>query len=326
MSHQPPYPVAIVGLGRIAWKLEKDSLREKPATHVGAIFEEPRLQLVAGLDRDEGARDGFHREYQVPVFSDFDTMLGEVHPDFLVIATHPDSHLQYLRKAVEARIPLILCEKPLGMVEERFSPLLNRAQRLGLRIMVNHERRYSRDWQAARTLIESDELGRPLSFYARISMGRTRDPTSVLFWDGTHMLDALRFLFPGSWKVLDRWSGKKSCGKLVAQLQFGSVCGILDVSSGYDHLVFELEVQFTAGRLRIGNGIWEVWHSQPSPFYEGFRSLVRREERVWSTTNYFRGVMTDAADCLEDPSRKPLSTGRDGWEALKIIRTLLGVH
>lgn len=323
MSRLPPYKTAIVGLGRIAWKLEKDSLREKPATHVGAILAEPRLQLAAGMDHDEAARLAFEREFHVPAFSDFDVLVREVHPDFLVIATHPDSHLQFLRKSVEARIPLILCEKPLGLLQDRFTPVLRRAERLGVRIMVNHERRYSHDWRQAKALIESGDLGRPLGFYARISMGKTRSPASVLFWDGTHMLDALRFLFGGRWRVLNRWSEPRACGKLQATLRFGSVCGLLDIASGYDHLVFELEVQLSAGRLRIGNGIWEVWHSQPSPYYEGFRSLLRKEEKVWSSTNYFRGVMADAADCLEDSQRSPLSTGRDGWEALKIIQDLL---
>lgn len=321
MSDSPPYPTAVIGLGRIAWKLEEDRLREKPATHVGAILGEPRLRLVAGLDLDPNARTAFEQRYSVPTFERFEDLIDHNRPSLLVIATHPDSHRTYLRKAVSAAIPLVLCEKPLGRVREGFESLLREADRRGTRVMVNHERRYSDDWRQAKRLVDGGELGPPLSFYARIAMGRNRDPGAVLFWDGTHMLDALRFLFPGPWKVQRRWR-TRGPDRLGGLIRLGPVSGTLDIVRGFDHLVFELEIQCERGRIRVGNGVWEVSRSEPSPYYEGFRSLRRTAEGPWSVTRYFSGVYADAADCLEDPGRQPVSTGRDGWEALKMIRAL----
>jgi len=321
-ASSPPYLATIVGLGRIAWKLEKDSLREKPATHVGALLQEPRFVLGGGIDADFEARRQFHEEFHIPTFETFEQMLKKMSPQLFIIATHPDSHFYYLSRAIEARIPLILCEKPLGLLHQDFSPLLKKAEKRGIRVMMNHERRYSLDWRHAQELLNQGMLGNPLNFYARISMGKSRDPASVLFWDGTHMIDALRFLFPGSWSLKKTWRTHHPNQVMGATLQVGSLSGIISVSNGFDHLVFELEVQCEKGRLRIGNGTWEVWESQKSPFYEGFRSLVKHEEKIWSTTNYFRGVYQDAADCLQNPTKQPESTGWDGWEALKIIRSI----
>lgn len=318
-----PYPVALVGLGRIAWRLEDDPKREKPATHVGAILAEPRLALCAGVDVDANARQEFTGRFGVPTYTDFQAMVAAHQPVIVAIATHPDSHAYYLGLCVESGIPVVICEKPLGLVSQDFRSLLGRAERAGIRVMVNHERRYSRDWQRAGEILRSCQLGSPVSFAARVAMGRRRPAREVLFWDGTHMLDALRFLFGGRWQVL--WASQLSRpqSQIHALLRVGGVVGSLEVEAGCDHLVFELEVRTERGRLRVGNGVWEVWESQDSPYYQGFRSLVRIEEGPLPRTEYFAGVYREAADCLQTPTRLPLSSGWDGWEALCMIRSIL---
>ncbi len=314
---------AIVGLGRIAWRLEDDELREKPATHAGAILSEPHLRLSAGADLDPQAREDFHQRFKIPVFSTLKDMLRAIQPQLLVIATPPDSHKKLLQLGVSALVPVIVCEKPLCMPGENLTPILRDAEKKNLKILVNHERRYSADWRAAKELILNTRLGTPLGFHAKIFMGRTRHPSGVLLWDGTHMLDALRFLFPGPWKILKKWETAGVGSLLGAFLRFGKVEGTLEVASGRDHLVFELEVSFSQGKIRVGNGIWEVWESRESPFYRGFKSLVRTEEKTWGQTGYFSGMMHDAALSLQ-PGHVPASTGWDGLEVLKIIKKISG--
>ncbi|PJZ59178.1 Gfo/Idh/MocA family oxidoreductase [Leptospira barantonii] len=70
-------PVLLIGLGRIASSLEKDSLRNHPCTHAGAIFSaqgKKRFSLIGAIDPSEERRNRFCKDWNIPkeaCFSDF---------------------------------------------------------------------------------------------------------------------------------------------------------------------------------------------------------------------------------------------------------------
>ncbi|MFW6229044.1 MAG: hypothetical protein ACOC2V_06255 [Alkalispirochaeta sp.] len=90
--------VGFVGLGRIASILEDDPLREKPATHAGAVTAHPRCRIAGGFDLLRERREGFAKRWSVPVDSGIDQLLAR-RPGILVIATDPD------RLSVRSRWP-----------------------------------------------------------------------------------------------------------------------------------------------------------------------------------------------------------------------------
>jgi predicted dehydrogenase len=320
---------AIIGLGRIASLLEEDSLREKPCTHTGALAANPDCVLAAGCDIDEERRRLFAEKWQVPVYTDAAEMLRLHAPRILAIATHPDSHYHYCRLAAASGVPVIICEKPLAdnISEAR---KIARLSHNGPVIITNHERRYANDYIRAKAILDKAALGRLLSVRAVLYMGKTKRLIDVLWHDGTHLADAIMFLANGTLKHRRRWGAKLTANTGTAWLE-GTLCAeksampipvIIEVGAGRDHLAFEMEFSCEKGRLRIGNGIFEVWESAPSPYAEKFRSLNRTAEIFTGPTGYFANMVQDAVTCVQEPGRQPRSGAENGLRVIEYLNSV----
>jgi len=349
---------AIVGLGRIASLLEEDSLREKPCTHAGAITANQDCELVAGCDIDEERRSLFTQKWQVPVYVNAAEMLRVHKPQILAIATHPDSHYHYCRLAAEMGVQVVICEKPLaGNIGE--ARKIARLAKNGLVIITNHERRYSEDYACAKAILNSGKLGGLLSVRAVLYMGMTKRLLDVLWHDGTHLADAIMFLTGMSLKHKKRRGAKLSANAGTAWLEaeltirseelgirnrlpvppstflsrliphssfliphFSFVPINIEIGAGRDHLVFEMEFSCEKGRLRIGNGVFEVWESVPSPYAEKFRSLRQTDEKFSGPTGYFANMVKDAVACVKEPGRQPRSSAADGLRVIEYLNSI----
>ncbi|MDR1909929.1 MAG: Gfo/Idh/MocA family oxidoreductase, partial [Spirochaetaceae bacterium] len=308
-------PAAIVGLGRIASLLEDDALREKPCTHAGAVTASKDLVLVAGADTSGERRRLFAERWGVPVYEDAAAMLREQRPALLHIATHPDSHLRYCRLAADMGVGVAVCEKPLAESLSGARKIAALEKGGSFRIITNHERRYSADYLEAEKLLREERLGPLLSVKAALYMG-SRRLIDVLWHDGTHLVDAMMFLTGAAPRHQKRWGARLSSSSgtawLAGLLRPASyaepVPFLIEVGAGRDHLVFELDFSCARGRLRIGNGIFEVWESAASPYAENFRSLAKTREGFGGPTGYFANMAAEAAACVRDPSLRPRSS------------------
>ena len=356
---------AVIGTGRIGSSLETDSLREKPASHAGAIARNRETVLVAGTDSDSENLAAFGALWprrKKALFSDAADMLDAVKPDIVNIAADTESHIPLLRLALERRVPVIVLEKPVGVSVAEAQGILgavDEAERTGTsRIVVNHERRFAADYRRAREFVRSGELGRLLTVNARLYMGKTKASEKVLWHDGTHLVDVISFL-AGPWDVVATHGDVTAVtGNFFAfgetrpgQANESAVSGnsgdrlaetaalgangqsgakpasiVIEASPERDHLAFELDLSFSEGRIRVGNGVWEVWKSEPSRYYENFRSLALingKAGRGYGKTGYFSGMMAHAVALFRDPTLCGESTFRDGLAAIEILDRII---
>jgi predicted dehydrogenase len=341
-------PAAVIGLGRIASLLENDTLREKPCTHAGAIAANPDCVLAAGCDIDEERRRIFAETWRVPVYANAAEMIAAEKPRLVVIATHPDSHDHYCRLAAARGVPALICEIPLADTLDRSRRIAALEKSGPVRIITNHERRYSADYIQAKAILDEGKLGRLLAVNAQLCMGRTKRLLDVLWHDGTHLADAVMYLSGLVMKHKKRWgtnlraragtawlSGlllrstvpspaaepapavpRQSSGK-PAPVPF-----VIQIGAGRDHLIFEMEFSCERGRLRIGNGVFEVWESVESPYAEGFRSLKQTVSAFEGPTGYFTNMIADAAACVRDPARRPRSAAADGLRVIEYLHSV----
>jgi len=326
---------AIVGLGRIASLLEEDARREKPCTHAGAITANTDCALSGGCDIDEERRGLFAQRWDVPVYSDAAEMIREQNPQILVIATHPDSHYFYCRLATEKQIPVVICEKPLAdtLASARKIAALGCVGRTV--ILTNHERRYSADYAKAKEILASEKLGAILGVRAVLYMGKNKRLLDVFWHDGTHLADSAMFLSGRVLKHRKSRSAKlaKAAGNawlegelLQAKGEAGqgrdAIPFVMEIGAGRDYIVFELEFSCAKGMLRIGNGVFEVWESDESPYAEKFRSLKKTIASFDGTTGYFANMIADAVSCVRESGRRPLSSAADGLAVIEYLHSV----
>ena len=315
---------AIIGLGRIASTLEEDKLREKPATHAGAIAGNPRTGLTGGYDKDPEARRAFALRWDLDLEKDlFDSaeeLLEAKRPDILHIATHEDSHLEYLALAVSCSIPVVILEKPVSNSLRR---AVRAEKKLGnTRVLVNHERRYSKDYLKAKEHIQKKTYGDLESVTGRLYMGMKRPVDGILLHDGTHLMDIIPFLTGNPLEDLRIHRTEKNSNTIYATAKSGDTAVMCEFGNHRDHLVFELELSFTCGRIRVGNGVYEEHESRESTFYEKMRSLYLLEYPLSGRTGYFEKMLEDAVRVFDTPGAQPVSSYTDGLESLRLIEKI----
>jgi hypothetical protein len=87
-------------------------------------------------------------------------------------------------------------------------------------------------------------------------------------------------------------------------------------------LVFEIELSFQKGKVRIGNGVFEISESKPSPHYSRIRSLSRTVDH-FGPTAYFSEMIREAVSLVRNPIRMPISSGADGLRAVEVIQQII---
>lgn len=312
---------AIVGLGRIGSLLEEDRLREKPCTHAGAVAKNRDCILAGGCDISRERRELFSKRWKCEnVYSDLDLMLKETSADILHVATPVETHLAIIRKTLHYPIKLIICEKPLAEKGSDASRIARFHESGRVKILTNHERRYSKDYQSAKRHIERKTFGRLLSISSCLYMGERRSVEGMLLDDGTHMIDIIQYLTSERLKKREAqkfYERNRETLHIVSEA--GNIPVFFEIGSGRDYITFELDLSFSSGRIRIGNGIYEEHESRRSPYYEGMKSLVKNAAKRPRKTGYFKNMLIDAVRCVRDGSKAPLSSAVDGSTVIEFI-------
>jgi predicted dehydrogenase len=321
---------SIVGLGRIGSLLEDDTLREKPASHAGAIIANSHCKLLSGCDINPGRCRLFKKRWNCHhVFLTVDEMIVFRKPDILHIATPPDTHKELVEKAVNADIPLVICEKPLTKDIREAEEIVRLTSESKTVLIVNHERRYSLDYLHLKKIIDRKKYGELLSLNCRLFMGQGHTVEELLWEDGTHMIDIIRFL-SGCELVVGYTCGKmrEKGGECLIALRAGDIYVVIDAACNRNYIIFELDAYFRRGMVRIGNGVYEEYKSDKSPYYEHMRSLYKRSDRLFEKTNYFAGMLQDAVSIFlsRGMKHKPISKGIDGYMAVRVIHEIITSH
>jgi len=177
------YDIALIGTG----SPDKASLGKGAAMaydHGNAYrgIETCRLVACADLVREHAAE--FAAEFDIPdehVYEDYLTMLREVEPDMVSVATPVPTHDDIVVDVAETGIvDAIHCEKPMSDTFGGCRRMHRTCEEHDIQLTFNHQRRFDRRWQKARELLESGEIG---------GLKRVEMSAKNIFDWGTHLVD-----------------------------------------------------------------------------------------------------------------------------------------
>jgi predicted dehydrogenase len=171
------YKAAIVGCGNMA------------RGHARAYLADPRVDLVACADIFDDAARRFAGDFGIPhTYTDYLEMLERERPDVISICTHHPLHAPMTIAAAQAtHLAAILCEKPIAIDLESADAMLAACHEAGTLLIVGHQRRYGRQYVAAKEALSTGGIGEILFVEA---FGH---PRSSLLVDSTHTVDLVRF-------------------------------------------------------------------------------------------------------------------------------------
>ncbi len=328
------YRAGIIGLGRIGFTLGFDKKREQPSSHSRALSESRRIIVDGGFDIDPLKSRAWGKHFKrAKVYSTAEEMLADGVWDIIVIAVPEEHHLQVFRKVVGTRPGLIVLEKPVAPTIKEALYIKQESQQYEVPVLVNHERRFSRDYLLMKRILSGMVLGKPLIINSSLFTsspawmgGDEMKGKGALVSDGTHLFDTVSFLL-GERPFMRHAEayGLDKNGNIAGLSCLGSTMGIdtvFNIGYGAEHFTFEIDLICKKGRARIGNGLFEISVSKSSPFYEGFFSLIRETRyKPFRRTGCFSAM---TANCIEflDGTAPLHSTLDDGIGALLSIEEI----
>ena len=121
-----------------------------------------RVQLVAAVDIDATRVRSFAERNRIPqAFTDYDTMLSEVRPDLVIVATPPSQHAPMSIAAMRAGA-WVLCEKPLCGSLAEFDRIQEVERETGCHTACVFQMRFASSNAHLKRLVAAGQLGRPL--------------------------------------------------------------------------------------------------------------------------------------------------------------------
>src|SRR5512143_1628212 len=181
--------IAVIGTGRMGSVHCRNIVRSIPEADLVAVCD-IRLEVAQAVADELGI---------ARVVRDYHELLDDKEIEAVLIAATTTAH-DYIMKDAALAGKQIFCEKPLALEMEKIDSALETVRQAGVKLQVGFNRRFDKNFQHAREVVRSGEIGRPCIL--RIT---SRDPalpsmeylrvSGGIFLDMTiHDFDMARFL------------------------------------------------------------------------------------------------------------------------------------
>ena len=192
------YRVGIVGASGIVINTPRGEPsppldREISTSHVSGLSYMHDMELAAVCDINPEALERFEAAWserwpETRQYADYREMLDREELDILTVATSDHRHAQIVIDGAEMGVRGIFCEKPIATTLEDADAMIAACERNGVKMSVNHSRRWFPLYHKVRRAIRSGAIGPPTVLTAVLG-----GPRAMMFRNGTHYIDALCF-------------------------------------------------------------------------------------------------------------------------------------
>lgn len=329
-ERQAELKLGIIGLGRVAWLLEEDPLRRKPATHWGAWQQAKDVRLTAVCDSDPQRLKVFQERFpRVKGYLRYQEMLAQERLDLLSIAAYADTRCDMALAACKAGVRGVWCEKAMATTLQEAQRIERAVKRRGVHMAMSYPRRWNGGYQWVAQALRSGELGKLESINVQF-------PSNFIH-TGTHAFDVLRML-GGEVHSVQGWleagpqrirdSGYRFDTKFdeaEPQNDLGGF-GLLWFKSGAratlqasrkNYFRFEFEVLTDRALVRIGNTQRALFRVGDSPNFVGFSELLSQPFPAVEEKNVFSAIAQNLVEAIQKGT--PVAcNATDGRKALEV--------
>lgn len=120
---------------------------------------EADFELLASASLEQENLDNFAREYPSRGYLDMNELFAKEKLDGCTISTWAPAREEHVLAAVNAGVKNILIEKPLSLTMDAADRMKAAADRAGVRLFVNFQRRFGRPFEIARETIAAGRIG-----------------------------------------------------------------------------------------------------------------------------------------------------------------------
>lgn len=156
--------------------------------HLEAIRQLDKAEIGAVCDKDKSRAESVGREYGVPHYIDYRTMLDRESVDAVTVLTPTGDHAERVIDLVRYGKHIVV-EKPMALRLEDADAMIHACDAAGIKLFVVKQNRYNVPVRALRKAISAGRFGRLVLGTVRIRWCRKPEYYSAASWRGTWALD-----------------------------------------------------------------------------------------------------------------------------------------
>ncbi len=310
--------VGIVGAGPIA------GLGSRANSHAGGYKRCEEASLVAVADINPERLQQFGDEWGIVPEHRYATavdMYEKASLDVVSVTTHNLYHHQPVIEAAEARIKVIMVEKPLAISVAWGRKMVEACEQNGSRLITEHTRRFLPHYRKIRKMIDGGAVGDVRTI--------TYSGARPLLHNGTHTVDYAFYFTKAAPQLVSGFLSDEpvvdpgGAGMIACE---GGVVVFINCIATRKESLGTTEIAGTAGRINFCElrGIWEY-----GPLVEANEGYGARYDfepiadmpAEFKLDDYFYAAARESIDCLLE-DRESVSTGRDGLKSLEVITAI----
>lgn len=323
------YNVGIIGLGQIAYHIDKDPNRKIIWSHIKAYQYINNTNITAICDINSQIVDEIGEECHIKLrYTDYEKMLKENKFDIVSICTPIQTHYEIVKKCVEAGVKAIFCEKTLSYSLKEAEEIEKLCRENNVILGVNYILRWDNLNIEIKKLIEDNAIGK---IYTMVGYGAT-----VLHTSTSHLIDLMvyfsnsdpQYVIGEKQEDFIRVAhGVKDCGGIgLIKFKSGVMAFIKGVSSSPFKYMLELDILGENGRIKLyNNGLtYDLYQyskeiNTAGSNYESLK-LIKTVNKENENQRMVEAIL-DLINCLENGG-KPLANGESSLNSIKIIEGL----
>ena len=308
-------------------------------SHVGCLSIIPDMEVTAICDIVPEALDRFKKNWgtrwpNARTYVDYRDMLANEELDILTVATSDNRHTQIVIDGARSGVKGIFCEKPIATTIEDADAMIAACEENGVKMSVNHTRRWSPIFHKVRGAIRRGTIGPLSSITAELG-----GPRAMMFRNGTHLIDAICFFAeskPTRVSALledgfDHWDRYRGDGGKLPENEPGAT-GLVLFENGIRALFRGTKGTLSRSTLELTGPMGQISVAGDEPtaelIMEGDGPLVLVRKSLRSENYQVHGMVAAYKELVDIIERggESISSPRDARTALQIMLGFLDSH
>jgi len=293
------------------------------------------LNLIGVADLDKNAVEKTKEKWGIPIATqDPDEIINNPNIDIIDIATPPQTHAQFVRKAAKAG-KHILCQKPLALTIEGAKNLVQIAKENNVKLAVNQNMRWSPQSVWVKKSLSEKKIGDP--FFILINYGRYEEYSEwranikgLIFWELTiHYLDLLRHWFGEPISVYAQKTYNPDCGAvdtvdaIILKFPNGLIASMTNNWASVDKnsKTYNIRIDGSKGTLNISKGEVQLYSTEfltPGWFRPKLAAKFNYEGPYPLCLDAFAYSMENLLEAIEE-DKEPIVSGQDNLKTIKLV-------
>ena len=272
------YKSFIIGCGKIAGLYDLID-EEHIYSHAMAYSRNKNVDLVGCYDLNSNNSMELAKKFNINVFGEsLLDALKLTQPNVVSVCTPVDSHFDYVMSIIESEYcpQVVFLEKPACQNNDQFEKLVNISNSKGIKIVVNHSRRFDNHHNNLKQQIKNNTFGKLVKVDGIYYGG----------WEnnGTHIVDTLQYLFDDELEIESLINLFDLSNETDKNLDFkckfkkNQAFVYLTTMSELHYQLFEYDLKFEKARIRIEDFGDRVYFEK--------KSINKMSENILLQTDY----------------------------------------